>query len=218
MGEPPRRPDPCVGAENATSGGCGGTTICSDTFETATGWTTNPNGTDTATTGQWVRGDPAATSSGTTALQLGTTVSGSNDLVTGAAAGAGAGDFDVDGGTTSIQSPTIALPPTGNLSLSFAWYLTHLTNSSSADFFRVSVVVGTTPTVVFTQAGAATNRAGAWATANVSLNSFAGQTTHPCRSRRRRHREPRGGRRRQRHHHPKLARESCSDPAGWTFT
>jgi len=165
-----------VQAGEPTCGGGGGTTIYSDTFETATGWVTNPNGTDTATTGQWVRGDPAATSSGTTALQLGTTVSGTNDLVTGAAAGTGAGEFDVDGGTTTIQSPTIALPSTGNLSLSFSWYLAHLNNSSSADFFRVSVVVGTTPTVVFTQAGAATNRAGAWATGNVSLNSFAGQT------------------------------------------
>jgi hypothetical protein len=31
-------------------------------------------------------------------------------------------------------------------------------------------------TQVFNQSGAATNRAGAWATANVNLNAFAGQT------------------------------------------
>ncbi len=159
-----------------TCGGGGGVTIYSDTFEADTGWVANPNGTDTATVGQWVRGDPAQTTSGTTTLQLGTTVSGTNDLVTGAAAGTAAGDFDVDGGTTTIQSPTIALPSTGNLNLSFSWYLAHLNNSSTADFFRVSVVVGTTSTVVFTQAGAAANRAGAWATANASLNAFAGQT------------------------------------------
>ena len=64
-----------------------GTTIYSDTFETATGWTANPNGTDTATTGQWVRADPAGTTSGGVTLQLGTTVSGTFDLVTGSAAG-----------------------------------------------------------------------------------------------------------------------------------
>ena len=40
--------------------------------------------TDTATTGRWERGDPAATTS-SGAKQLGTTVSGVNDLVTGAA-------------------------------------------------------------------------------------------------------------------------------------
>jgi subtilisin family serine protease len=151
-----------------------GTTVFSDTFETATGWTTNPNGTDTATVGQWVRADPAATTSGVT-LQLGTTTSGTNDLVTGAAAGTGAGDFDVDGGTTSIQSPAIALPATGTLTLTFSWYLAHLNNATNADFFRVSVVTGAT-TTVFTQTGAATNRAGAWATATVNLTSFAGQT------------------------------------------
>jgi aminopeptidase S len=60
--------------------------------------------------------------------------------------------------------------------LSFAWYLAHLNNATSADFFRVSVVVGSSATVVFSQAGAATNRAGAWATATVNLSSFAGQT------------------------------------------
>jgi len=37
-------------------GGGGSTTVFSDGFETATGWTTNPSGTDTATTGAWQRG------------------------------------------------------------------------------------------------------------------------------------------------------------------
>ena len=152
-----------------------GTTVFFDNFETATGWTVNPTGTDTATTGQWVRGDPAGTTSGGVTLQLGTTVSGTNDLVTGAAAGTSAGAFDLDGGVTTIQSPAITLPATGNLSLSFSWYLAHLNNASSADFFRVFVVTGTT-TQVFQQLGAASNRAGAWATATVSLNGFAGQT------------------------------------------
>ncbi len=154
----------------------GGTTVYSDTFETATGWTANPNGTDTATTGQWVRGDPAGTSSGGVTLQLGTTVSGVNDLVTGASAGTAAGDFDIDGGTTSIQSPAITLPATGTLTLRFAWYLAHLNNASSADFFRVQVIGASGTTTVFSQTGSATNRAGAWATATANLTSFAGQT------------------------------------------
>jgi Zn-dependent metalloprotease len=165
-----------VQAGEPTCGGGGGTTIYSDTFESATGWTTNPNGTDTATTGAWERGDPEGTSSGGVTLQLGTTVSGTNDLVTARLAGASAGVNDVDGGTTSIQSPTITLPATGTLTLTFSWYLAHLNNATSADFFRASVVVGSTPTVVFSQAGAAANRAGAWASASVNLSGFAGQT------------------------------------------
>jgi subtilisin family serine protease len=151
------------------------TTVFSDTFETATGWTTNAGGTDTATTGAWQRADPAGTTSGGVTLQLNNTVSGSNCLVTGAAAGASAGEFDVDGGTTSVLSPAIALP-SGTITLSFAWYLAHLNNASSADFFRVSVVAGGSSTVVFSQAGAASNRAGAWSTATVNLTSFAGQS------------------------------------------
>jgi hypothetical protein len=153
----------------------GGTTVFSDNFETSLGWTTNPNGTDTATLGLWERGDPEATTSGVT-LQVGTTPSGTNDLVTGRLAGAAAGDNDVDGGLTSVQSPAITLPASGTLTLTFAWYLAHLNNASSADFFRVSVVSGASATVVFTQAGSAANRAGTFATATVNLSSFAGQT------------------------------------------
>jgi hypothetical protein len=36
--------------------------------------------------------------------------------------------------------------------LAFNWYLAHLNNATSADFFRISVVTGST-TVVFSQAG-----------------------------------------------------------------
>jgi Zn-dependent metalloprotease len=165
-----------VQAGEPSCGGSPGTTVFSDDFETATGWTANPTTTDTATAGQWVRGNPEGTSSGGVTLQLGTTVNGSNDLVTGAAAGGSAGTADVDGGVTSVQSPPITIP-NGSVSLSFAWYLAHLDNATSADFFRVSVVTGTGATTqVFQQVGAATNRAGAWATANVNLSGFAGQT------------------------------------------
>jgi len=152
-----------------------GTTVFFDNFETALGWQTNANATDTATTGAWERGDPEATDSGGV-KQLGTTVSGVNDLVTARLAGAGgAGTNDIDGGTTSIRSPAITLPATGNLTLTFSQYLAHGTNATNADFLRVSIV-GNTTSVVFQRLGAATNVNGAWATATASLNSFAGQT------------------------------------------
>jgi aminopeptidase S len=151
-----------------------GETVYSDTFETATGWAANAGATDTATSGRFERGDPAATSSGV-ATQLGTTVSGSFDLVTGATAGSSAGANDVDGGTTTIRSPAITLP-TGTLSLSFSWYLSHLNNATSGDYFRVRVISGSTTTTVFTQAGAASNRAAAWQTATVNLSAYAGQS------------------------------------------
>ncbi|MFG1604261.1 M28 family peptidase [Actinoplanes sp. NPDC049265] len=149
-----------------------GETVWQDTFETATGWTAGTG--DAATAGKWERGDPEATSSGV-ATQLGTTVSGTNDLVTGATAGSSAGVNDVDGGATTIRSPSITLP-SGTLTLSFSWYLAHLNNASSSDYFRVRVVSGSTTTTVFTQAGAASDRAAAWQSATVDLSSYAGQT------------------------------------------
>ena len=158
-----------------TCGGPAPTTVYSDNFETATGWVRNAQGTDTATTGLWERGDPAATTSSGT-KQLGTTVSGVNDLVTGAAAGAAAGDNDVDGGVTSITSPPIALTGSGSFALTFQSYLAHGSNSSSADFLRVRVIGDRSSGTVYTRNGAATNVNGAWLSNTVSLQAFAGQT------------------------------------------
>ncbi|MBG0817274.1 zinc carboxypeptidase [Planomonospora sp. ID82291] len=150
-------------------------TVYSDGFETATGWTANPSGTDTATSGQWERGDPEATSSSGT-KQPGTTAGGVNALVTGRLAGSSAGAHDLDGGVTSIRSPEIALPSGGTLTLSLAWYLAHGSNSSSADHLRVKVVGPSGTTQVFQQLGAAADRDGAWATATADVSAFAGQT------------------------------------------
>jgi hypothetical protein len=156
-------------------GGGGGTTVYFDNFESATGWTVNPSGTDTATTGLWERGDPATTTSSGT-KQLGTTVSGTFDLVTGAAAGSGAGSFDIDGGVTSVRSPAITLPSSGTLTLTLSQYLAHGTNASSADFLRVSVVHNGGTTVVFNRLGAATDVDAVWATATANLSPYAGQS------------------------------------------
>jgi extracellular elastinolytic metalloproteinase len=155
--------------------GGGATTIFFDNFETSQGWTTNPNGTDTATTGQWARANPETTTSSGT-KQLGTTVSGVNGLVTGPLAGAGAGDHDIDGGVTSIQSPAITLSGGTNFTLTFSYYMAHGTNSSTADFFRVRIVVGSTVTTVFEELGAANDDDAVWATGTVNLSQFAGQT------------------------------------------
>ncbi|MFJ6150056.1 M14 family zinc carboxypeptidase [Micromonospora profundi] len=160
-------------AQYCGSGG-GGTTVWSDTFETSTGWTTNPSGTDAATSGAWERGAAQATNS-SGAKQL-TPYAGSNDLVTGRLAGSAAGDYDIDGGVTSARSPAVTLPSSGTLTLSLAWYLAHGSNSSSADYLRVSVVHNGGTTVLLTQAGAAANRNASWAVANLNLTPYAGQS------------------------------------------
>jgi len=148
--------------------------VFADDFEIDRGWTRNPNGTDTATTGLWERGDPQSTDSNGP-KQLGTAVSGVNALVTGPLAGSSAGTHDIDGGVTSIRSPAIALPSTGTLTLAFSYYLAHGSNSSSADFLRVRII-GSTTTTVFEIRGAGTDVDAVWRTTSVNLNSFAGQT------------------------------------------
>jgi len=156
------------------NGGGGGTTVFSDDFETNKGWTVNPSGTDTATTGQWARANPDATTSGGT-QQVGTTPSGVNDLVTGAAAGASVGANDVDGGTTSIQSPAIAIPSSGTTTLSVKSYFAHLNNSSTADFLRIQVV-GSTTLTVRQVLGSTAQVNGAFTTTTTNISQFAGQT------------------------------------------
>jgi hypothetical protein len=151
------------------------TVVFSDDFETNTGWTTNPSGTDTATLGAWERGDPQSTTSDGV-KQQGTTVSGVNDLVTGRLSGSSAGAFDLDGGRTSVRSPAITLPPTGTLTLTFSFYFAHATNSSSADYFRAMIVGSSGTTTVFQELGSTTDDDAAWTTATVNLSQFAGQT------------------------------------------
>jgi hypothetical protein len=158
----------------ASCQGGGGTVVFNDDFETSLGWQTNPNGTDTASTGAWERGNPETTTSSGT-KQLGTTTSGVNDLVTARLAGSSAGVNDIDGGVTSIRSPAITLPATGTLTLTFNQYLAHGSNATSADFLRVSVV-GTTTSVVFQRIGSATDVDGAWVAASANISAFAGQT------------------------------------------
>jgi len=156
-------------------GGGGSVTVFSDGFETNTGWIVNPSGTDNATTGIWERGDPDQTVSGSI-MQLGTCAGGANCLVTGRLAGASVGANDVDSGVTSIASPEIDLPSSGTLSLSFAYYLAHLNNATSADFLRVTVVSAASSQVVFQELGAATTDGASYSTATANITVFAGQT------------------------------------------
>jgi aminopeptidase S len=153
-----------------------GITVWQDTFESNQGWVRDPDGSNTAYLGLWERGDPEETDLNGL-KQLGTTATGLNDLATGLLAGSNAHSYEVDGGITSIRSPSFTLPAEGALTLSFYYYLAHSVNSSADDFLRVKVV-GSNTSVVFEELGAAENDDGAWALAAVNLNAFAGQTVY----------------------------------------
>ena len=160
--------------------------LFSDDFEAARGWTLTP-GANTATTGQWQRGDPQPTSSNGVALQPGTCAGPSvNCFVTGLTAGAAAGSNDVDGGQTSMQSPAIALPAGANITLTFRFFLAHLNNATSAGLVPRASGGGQRHGADRVRArGAASNVAGAWRTRTVNLSAWAGQTDPAARSTRR---------------------------------
>ena len=165
-----------IGKQAQYCGGGGGTQVYLDTFETANGWTTNASSTDTATTGQWVRGDPAATTS-SGAKQLGTTVSGDERPRDRGGGRRGGGRLRRRRRRDEHPVAGDHLPASGTLTLSLSYYLAHGSNSSSADFFRVSVVNGSgTTTQLLNVAGAASNRNGAWTVANLNLSAYAGQS------------------------------------------
>ncbi len=154
-----------------------GNVVFFDDFETSQGWTTNPFGDDTATTGLWERANPETTEYSGVTYQLGTTVSGSYDLVTEGSAGSSVGSYDIDGGDTTVRSPSFTLPSSGDVTLSFSYYLAHYSNATSDDYLRVKVVGSTTQTV-FEELGAGNTDGAAWDTFSTSLNDFRGQTVY----------------------------------------
>ena len=143
-----------------------------DTFETYGGWIANPLGTDTATGGRWQRANPSATS-----RQAGTVPSGSRALVTGAAAGSSSHANDVDGGVTTIRSPTIALPAHGRLADLPLLLRPQLELVVGADYFRAYVEDATGHrTLVREERGSARTDLPTWSTASISMAPWAGQT------------------------------------------
>ena len=147
-----------------------------DDLEVDRGWAIDPDGTDTApANARFARANPASTSR-FGAKQLGTTLSGSKAFVTGAPAGTRAGANDLDGRTT-VRSAAIALPATAGQNLTFAFVFAHSASSSSADTLRAMIERADGSRVeVFRVSGRRVDRDGAWRTASVSLDPFAGET------------------------------------------
>ncbi|NDI35518.1 S8 family serine peptidase [Chengkuizengella sediminis] len=155
------------------------TVVFEDDFETDKGWTADPNGSDTATSGNWERANPKSTRSNG-AKQLGRTTSGKFDLVTGASSqGSSADSNDVDNGVTSIQSSAISLPADGSLTLTFSYYFSHDSNASNDDFFRLNLVRSNGSVVtLFEELGTSSDQDAAWSNQSLDLSSYAGEDVH----------------------------------------
>ena len=149
-----------------------------DDLEVNRGWAGNPDGTDTApANARFARANPADTTSHGP-KQLGTTPSGSKAFVTGAAAGASSTANDLDGRTT-LRSPAIALPAASGQRLTFAYVFAHSAASTSADSLRAIVERADGSQVeVFRVSGRPADVDGAWHTASIPMDAFAGGTVH----------------------------------------
>jgi carboxypeptidase T len=145
-----------------------------DDMETGRGWHVDPDGTDTATSGRWARGDAGGTDFGGP-KQLAAAASGRGEFATGLKSGTSAWDHDLDGGQTTVESPPIHIP-TGGANLSFRFTWAHDAAATTADYLRVRVVDGPSSTIVWHRHGTATNRNAVWSLATVDLSGFAGHT------------------------------------------
>jgi hypothetical protein len=147
-----------------------------DDLEVWRSWRVNPNGTDTATAGQWRQGDPAPTASNGP-KQLGTTPSGRYALATGLPAGASAASYDLDGGTTTVQGRAFRLAGQPGQRLTFRWSFAHDAKATSADQLKVELLPeGGAPATMLLVKGTAADRDGAWRTTSVPLDQWAGKT------------------------------------------
>jgi carboxypeptidase T len=146
-----------------------------DDLEIGRGWSLDPYGTDTATTGAWRRANPSPVAY-LGAKQLGTTASGAVALVTGPRAGGSPGAYDVDG-TTTVATRAMTLPGAVGR-LSFSYYFAHSRTSSASDYLRVLVedMDAGTRTIVFQERGAANDDDARWLSRALPLNAWAGKT------------------------------------------
>ncbi len=158
-----------------SGGSGGGSDVLYDSAANAGAWIINPNGDDTATTGQWDITNPEETSWQGHVTQLGYTPSGAPGVITTGAAGSDTGANDVDSGRTSAISPSISLPAGVPVELKLAYYFAYLENSSTADYLRISVVGESETALLLERTGKAENKDAQWKSKTFDLSNFAGQ-------------------------------------------
>jgi hypothetical protein len=174
-----------TGTGDATTTNTNADTLDTSTTTAPEGWEagdllTITNGewqtTASPSTGAWEVGMPEATSWQGYELQAGSTPSGAVGLFTGLAAGPSAGANDVDGGAAVVVSRPVQLSPSAELVLlSFDYYFAYLSNSTSADYLRVSVVGESGTQQLLEQRGQSQHNGLRWRSAEFDLSSYAGQ-------------------------------------------
>lgn len=130
-------PSGAPGSTFSTPAAAGQITAVSNDMETGAGWTAGAPG-DTATTGQWVRGNPIGTDA---QPEDDHTAAGTQCWFTGQGTVGGAvGQADVDGGTTTLLTDSMDLTGLADPVLSyFRWYSNSTGSAPNADVFEVDI-------------------------------------------------------------------------------
>jgi hypothetical protein len=148
----------------------GSVVVLSDGGESDTGWTLGAAG-DTATSGQWTRGNPNGT-----AAQPEDAFAGTNCFFTGQGTPGGPdGAADVDGGFTTLITPTLNLAGLNAPVISYArWYDNSSGASPNQDVFRISVSNnnGASWTAVETVGPSGPQTGGGWFTSSFTVSDL----------------------------------------------
>ena len=163
----------------STVAAAGINTVFVDTVETNLGWVLTATG-DTATSGLWTRGDPLGTFNGPVPVQPenDVTAAGVNCFFTGQGTGGALGQADVDGGFTSLTSPTLDASG-GEAYASYSrWYSNNQGGAPNADTFRVMISNnnGTTWTTLETVGPAGAEATGGWINKEIKISSVIAPT------------------------------------------
>lgn len=145
--------------------------VFADAMDTNTGWVAGATG-DTATTGIWVRVDP----NGTAAQPENDAGAGTMCWITGqGAVGGSLGEADVDGGTTTLTSPTFNLSGYEGGIVSYArWYSNNTGAAPNEDSMPIEISNNGGSTWV--QMELVTENLNAWATKSFSIGQFVTPT------------------------------------------
>lgn len=149
------------------------TELFSDT--SAVAWDINPRGKDKAKKGKFEVGIPELDQWTSYTNQPAGTPSGNPGLITDPKSSNGSGKHDVDGGETSASTGAVVLPDSDSITLSLSYYFSYLSNSSSSDYLKITIVGESGETVILDERGAAANRNAVWTSLTADLSAYAGE-------------------------------------------
>ncbi|MCP4571237.1 MAG: hypothetical protein GY838_02685, partial [bacterium] len=165
--------DPCPGQNcDEVNDQCVAGPVFEDDFESgnAQGWDLYASD-STASTGDWLVGDPAGTISGSDQAQPEDAYAGSGCIFT--AQNTSLGVNDVDGGVVYLESPTIDLSGADTATLNYVrWFYNRDTGEDSGDFFTAEVSADNGSNWVNLETLGSSQSVNSWTPATFELQNY----------------------------------------------